>query len=106
MQAEKEVRVIYPQRLAGPNGQGCVKAGSAREKRSDVVGRVIIDPAAKAIVQSERDGPVLAGLELDFRGVTNVLLIASQNAEIPRPQQLHLFRIKNIDECLAHKLGF
>ena len=83
-----------------------VDAGSSGQKRRYVVGRVIVDPGAKAIVQMKRDWPVQAGLELDFAGVANVFLVAGQNAEVLRPKQFHLFRVKEVEKSLAHELRF
>ena len=77
VQPQEQVGVINAQRFAGPHGQGGVDAGSPGQKRRHVIGRVIVDAAAKAIVQLKGDWPVQAGLELNFRGMANKLFDCS-----------------------------
>ena len=78
----------------------------SRDEWRYAVGRVVVDPGAKTIVQLKRDWPVEAGLELNFGGVANILLVRRQDAEVLRPKQFHLFRVVDVEKGLAYKLGF
>lgn len=75
VQAEQYVGVVDPQRSARPHRQGGVDRGAPRDEWRYAVGRVVVDPGSKTIIQLKRDWPVEAGLEFNFGSVANILLV-------------------------------